>query len=60
MKVDKILAGTLANLRTYGRGPAYVRLGRLVRYQVADLEEWIERRRVRTGEPVEMEGTTNV
>ena len=60
MKVDKILAGTLANWRTYGRGPAYVRLGRLVRYQVADLEEWIERRRVRTGEPVEMEGTTNV
>jgi len=55
MKVDKILAGTLANWRTYGRGPAYVRLGRLVRYQVEDLEEWIERKTVRTSESAEME-----
>ena len=55
MKVDKILAGTLANWRTYGRGPAYVRLGRLVRYQVAELEAWIERKTVRTSESAEME-----
>ena len=60
MKVDKILAGTLANWRTYGRGPAYVRLGRLVRYPVAELEAWIERKTVRTSESVEMENNIDV
>ena len=55
-----IPAGTLANWRTYGRGPAYVHLGRLVRYPVADLEEWIGRQLVRTSGSVEMENNTNV
>lgn len=32
---------TLANWRMNGRGPEYVRLGRLIRYRIAQLEAWI-------------------
>jgi excisionase family DNA binding protein len=32
---------TLERLRVSGGGPVYVKLGRLVRYRTADLEEWI-------------------
>jgi excisionase family DNA binding protein len=39
--------GTLANRRHLGRGPAFVRLGRHIRYQADDLASWIER-----GKPV--------
>lgn len=34
--------GTLANWRYQGRGPAFVRVGRLVRYRADDVIEWIE------------------
>jgi excisionase family DNA binding protein len=34
--------GTLANWRYQGRGPAYVRLGKHVRYRARDLTDWIE------------------
>ena len=50
-----IAQGTLENWRCYGRGPSYVHLGRLVRYPVADLKEWMEKRKVRTMEAVKME-----
>ena len=33
--------GTLANWRYQGRGPAYVRLGRHVRYRARDVDEWV-------------------
>jgi len=35
---------TLAKLAVFGGGPPMVKLGRSVRYRVADLEAWIERR----------------
>lgn len=37
-----IPTGTLANWRYQGRGPAYVRLGRHVRYRTEDIARWIE------------------
>jgi excisionase family DNA binding protein len=37
-----IPAGTLANWRYLGRGPAFVHLGRHVRYRKTDLAAWIE------------------
>jgi predicted DNA-binding transcriptional regulator AlpA len=33
---------TLANWRWNGRGPRYVRVGRRVRYRLADLAEWLD------------------
>jgi len=41
---------TIKRLRSSGRGPAYVRLGRLVRYQVGDLKRWINAKRVISAE----------
>lgn len=34
--------GTLANWRYQGRGPAFVRVGRLIRYRAEDVATWIE------------------
>lgn len=34
---------TLANWRSGGVGPTYLRVGRHVRYRPADLEVWLER-----------------
>lgn len=33
--------GTLANWRYQGQGPAFVRVGRHVRYRARDIDEWI-------------------
>lgn len=41
-------AGHLANERSAGRGPAYVKLGGSVRYLVRDLDAWLESHRVST------------
>lgn len=35
---------TLADWRTKGIGPDYVKVGRLIRYRQADLDVWIETR----------------
>lgn len=35
---------TLADWRTKHAGPAYVRVGRLIRYRLADLNAWLEAR----------------
>lgn len=35
---------TLADWRTRGIGPAYVRIGRHVRYRPADVEAWLQSR----------------
>jgi len=36
---------TLANWRTQGDGPAYVKIGAKVLYRMADIESWEARRR---------------
>jgi excisionase family DNA binding protein len=36
----------LRQARAQGRGPAFVRLGRAVRYLTADLDAWLEAHRV--------------
>ncbi len=38
---------TLRTLRMRGDGPAYIKLGRAVRYDVRDLDSWLESRKVR-------------
>jgi hypothetical protein len=38
---------TLRNWRLQGRGPAYVKLGRAVRYSLNDLIAWLEARRIK-------------
>lgn len=43
---------TLERHRVGGTGPRWARLGRLVRYRLADLEEWVEKNlRLSTSEP---------
>jgi hypothetical protein len=47
-------ASTLAKLRVFGGGPAYVKLGRRVVYDITDLDRWLaSHRRVSTSEQVE-------
>ena len=36
---------TLNKLRVYGGGPTYLKLGRRVLYDVADLDQWLDRSR---------------
>lgn len=40
---------TLAAWRMLGRGPAFIRLGRAIRYRRADLERYLEEQTVRPG-----------
>lgn len=37
---------TLAAWRCHREGPPFVKVGRLVRYRVADLDEWLNRKAV--------------
>ena len=39
-------ASTMSKWRMAGRGPAFVRLGRRVRYSGRDLNEWLQEQRV--------------
>lgn len=39
---------TLEKLRVYGGGPAYLKLGKAVRYRVSDLENWMADRLVQS------------
>ena len=39
---------TLDNWRSQRRGPCFVRVGRLIRYRVEDLEEYLASRKVET------------
>lgn len=43
--LDVALA-TLEKWRNAGRGPAHVRIGRLVRYRQSDLDRWLREQRV--------------
>jgi len=36
-----LAAGTLANWRSLGLGPAYVKLGGRVRYRVSNINDWV-------------------
>ncbi len=47
-KIADLSPQTLRNWRQQGRGPAYVKLGRSVRYSLSDLISWFEGRRVNT------------
>ncbi len=35
---------TLDKMRLVGNGPPYVKMGKAVRYRIADLESWVEAR----------------
>ena len=37
---------TLANWRTRGQGPAYIKVGGSIRYRMEDLERWLSQQRV--------------
>ena len=37
---------TLAHWRSEGRGPAFLKIGKRVAYQGADLNRWLDRQRV--------------
>lgn len=39
-----IASKTLANKRCNGEGPPYIKLGRLVRYDVAQIDAWLAAR----------------
>ena len=45
-KYLKISSGTMTNWRNRKRGPAYIKVGNNIRYQISDLQEWIKRQRV--------------
>lgn len=40
----------LRQARRLGRGPAYLRIGRTIRYCIADLDQWLAAHRVQTRE----------
>ena len=37
---------TLRNWRHFRKGPAYIKMGRSVRYQIKDLQEYLDDRRI--------------
>jgi len=39
---------TLANWRTMGKGPKFIRVGRKVKYHPDDVAEWVAARRVQS------------
>ena len=47
----RISAPTLANWRIQSRGPSFLKVGGRVRYQQADVEQWLEQQRVTTSHP---------
>ena len=42
-------AKTLANWRCLGKGPRSIKVGRLVRYRIADVERWLASREQENG-----------
>jgi predicted DNA-binding transcriptional regulator AlpA len=42
---------TLSQWRYFGRGPAYISVGKHVRYRTADIEAWLEAQTHRGGAP---------
>ena len=50
--------GTLANWRSLGIGPSYVRAGSAVRYRAGDVTEWLHQRTVTTSDRPKSGGTS--
>jgi predicted DNA-binding transcriptional regulator AlpA len=46
--ITGLSASTLNKLRCTGGGPAFLKLGRAVRYKLDDLEDWLDSQRVRS------------
>jgi predicted DNA-binding transcriptional regulator AlpA len=44
--ITGLSVSTLNKLRCSGGGPAFLKLGRAVRYKPADLKDWLDSRRV--------------
>jgi len=44
-------AAALRAWRRQGRGPAYIQVGRSIRYRLNDLDSWLAAHEVRTREP---------
>jgi len=38
-----LAVGTLRQYRTHGKGPTFVKIGKLTYYRASDLDAWIER-----------------
>ncbi|WP_297668888.1 helix-turn-helix domain-containing protein [uncultured Desulfovibrio sp.] len=49
---------SLARMRQYGRGPAYVKRGGLVYYLLSDIVAWLEEGRVQPGKKQAQAGKT--
>jgi hypothetical protein len=45
-QITGVAVGTLNNWRSQGRGPAFVRLGKAIRYRTSDLREYLDQHRV--------------
>ncbi len=53
----RLASGTLQNWRSQGQGPAFVRLGRAVRYDETDLARFVEKGRLEADMgPVRLQG----
>jgi hypothetical protein len=52
-KLLRVAVQTLRNWRHLRRGPAYLKLGRAVRYRDDDLMAFIEKHRINPGEEVD-------
>jgi hypothetical protein len=46
-RYTRVALSTLAKLRCWGGGPPYLKLGRKIGYQRADVDEWLANRRAR-------------
>jgi hypothetical protein len=40
--LTRFAAGTLRNMRSEGRGPRFLRVGKAIRYRRADVVAWLE------------------
>ena len=49
-RITRLALQTLRNYRSKGTGPVYCKLGRSVRYPLADLVRWLESHRIQTNE----------
>jgi predicted DNA-binding transcriptional regulator AlpA len=41
-----LTGSTLEKQRCFGGGPRYLKLGRVVRYRISDLDDWLEERTI--------------
>lgn len=50
-----VSSGTLANWRSRGTGPAYLKIGRKVSYAIVDLDAWADKNKIKTIDSIERE-----